>query len=53
LHQQALAIVDEYLDYVGTDAFIDALDSNPFTQISVRAPLDKTLRDLARQLSKG
>lgn len=53
LHEQALAIVDEYLDYVGTDAFIDALDSNPFTQISVRAPLDKTLRDLARQLSRG
>ena len=50
LHQQALEILDEYLDYVDTDTFIEAIDSNPFTPVSVREPLEKTLSEIARQL---
>lgn len=50
LHEQALEILDEYLDYVDSDVFIEAIDSNPFTPVSVRAPLDKTLREIAGQL---
>jgi len=50
LHKEALEILDEYLDYVDTDGFIDAVDSNPFVPISVREPLDKTLNDIAGQL---
>jgi len=50
LHKEALEILDEYLDYVETDGFIDAVDSNPFVPVSVRAPLDKTLNDIAGQL---
>jgi hypothetical protein len=50
LHKQALAILDEYLNYVKTDPFIDAVDSNPFVPVSVRDPLEKTLNGIAGQL---
>jgi hypothetical protein len=50
LHAEALEIVDEYLDYVDTDGFIDAVESNPFVPVSVREPREKTLNDIAQQL---
>jgi hypothetical protein len=50
LHEEALGILEEYLDYVDTDGFIDAVDSNPFVPVSVREPLDTTLNEIAGQL---
>ena len=50
LHGQALEVLDEYLDYVDTDGFIDAVDENPFLAVSVRAPLEETLNAIAAQL---
>jgi hypothetical protein len=51
LHKEALAILDEYQDYVDTDPFIEALETNPFLPISVREPLDRTLSEIAGQLT--
>ncbi len=50
LHEEAREIVDDYLDYVESDDFINAIDSNPFTAVSVREPLSRTLQDIAGQL---
>jgi hypothetical protein len=51
LHKEALGILDEYQDYVDTDPFIEALETNPFLPISVREPLDRTLSEIAGQLT--
>jgi len=50
LHQQALAIVDEYRSFVASDALIAQIDANGFVDTAIRAEAERTLAQLAQRL---
>lgn len=50
--QNALQIIERYMDFVAKDPFINAVDSNPFKTVKVKKTLDVTLVALKRNLEK-
>ena len=51
IHREALAIIDRYKSYVDTDAFVAAVQDNPYVTLSLQTDLSRTLSDLATALA--
>ncbi|HEY4079247.1 MAG TPA: hypothetical protein VGM81_01005 [Burkholderiaceae bacterium] len=50
LHAEAREIIDEYLDFVNTDALMQDIDDNGFIDVKIRSTLDQQLQRMAKEL---
>jgi hypothetical protein len=51
IHEEALEIIARYKGYVDTDAFVAAIESNPYQPVNVKSGLSATLANLNQALA--
>ncbi|HVZ42792.1 MAG TPA: hypothetical protein VHA82_03195 [Ramlibacter sp.] len=49
--REAIEIIEGYLDFLGTDSLVSAIENNPFAPANIQAPLTVTLTALAERLA--